>query len=484
MTLVIERHSLLLTVVFLGAVSACGNSEPRPPSQEPSDPDLATKIELVKADILADTCFLEQEDVSVCDWGEFSFDPSQFAMKHNTGETILIVDDFRSLPVRAIRYKNRIKGFLRVNSAGMITPVPFAWRVPTRLFHALSSFASSDFIPAETLHPLKTPLEAVYGSFDAENLGHGSFVFSLLIEANPHQPFVLMDMPNFHQFAFEELCDIAGTPESIDRLRTKAQRVADDIRRVMSEMNVRFINLSAGETLDSLREEWMGHCEGTMPSEEILRAKLNAYSPIVEALFNTPGVFAAHASINASSPEDFPFDFPTSAYPNRMLVGYFTALDAGLDAMGRGDHSGLSGWPSSQNVDIYLNSGVLPTRPFPYNSTPLLQVDGFGVDIFPIANTTTSWIAPLALSQFISIRYSIGCELSNAFERAELAPVVPDVCCEPEMSNDFIARLRGVMVPRECADLPESRCIYQDPLKHGKIEAIRLGYRPLEYVEP
>lgn len=481
------RHYLLISLAFLVPAAGCGDTDlprwawerpeplsgcPQSPSEfhepplddVPPQPQLEELINQTRTDILGDTCF-QQQDTANCDWGEFPFVPSQqFAMSKNTGEAILIVDEFPKLTPSTIRYSNRIKGFFRVDGEGMIRPVQSSWRVPTKLFHALQLFASPDFIPAEALRKLSGPLKTVYGRTNDGSIGHGNNVFSLLVEANPHQPIVLLDAVSFHQFAREELCDSSGTPESIELLRMKSQRVADGLRQVMKKMDVRFVNLSAGQTLESLKLDWVRHCSGARPSDDILREKLNAYSPIADVLFNTPGVFTAHAAINTSSVADNPFDFPSSKYPNRLRTGYFTALRSGIDDTGRGDHSSLEGWPERRSVDIYLNSGVLPVRPFPYNRTSLLQVDSFGVNIFPILDTTTSWIAPLALSRFIHVRYS------RFHDR--------------EMSNELIRSIQAVMVPSTCTDLPGNDCVYQDPLLYGQIEAVRLGYRPREYVEP
>ncbi|WP_375767340.1 hypothetical protein NR798_37530 [Archangium gephyra] len=461
-------RSLLFTTLVSLTCTACEGAPPNPPGQPPEafcDPALTQRIEAAQAEIQADTCFREQQDVSGCDWGDFPLDPNQFAMTENTGEAILVVDNFPELPPLAIRYKNRLKGFFRAQEGGTISAVPSSWHVPTTLYRILSGFASPDFIPAEALRPLRAPLDETYGFLASDNTGHGSFVFSVLIEANPQQPVLVLDVLLMPRFAPAEFCDASGSAESIARLREKTQHVAGELRRLMSEHNVRFVNVSSGETLASVRSQWTTYCGGApLPGDEVMRAKLGAYSPIYDALFNTPGVFAAHASIDASNPLDYPYDQPSEAYPNRLRTGYFNALESGLDAEGRGDHSSLSGWPAPHNVDIYLNSGVLPQRPFPYNRTPLLQVDGFGVDIQPITRATTSWLTPLTLSRFINARYA-------SFTGHEL-------------TNELITTLRGVLVPDGCHDVPGGRCLYQDPLKHGQTEAVRLGYRPREYVDP
>lgn len=466
------RPTSLLALILLCAAIGCGlpdrsvPDEPMPPMAPPfvAGPELRARIEEAKAYVLSDTCFQEDPDASRCDWGDFPFRPEEFVLNKSTGEAILIVDTFSALPPRAIRYKNRIKNFFRVDSEGNVAPVASSWRAPTRLFKVLSSFASPDVIPAQTLRPLHEALDKVYGFYSAGSAGHGSYVFSLLVEANPQQPFVLLDNPTLQSYALTELCDTSGAPEILDRLRARSQRVADELRRLMRELNVRFVNLSSGLTLPVLRADWMAHCKGPLPGDEVLRAKMNAYAPIMDALFNTEGVFTAHAATNASKPLDQPFDLPSSQYPNRLRVGYLTVLDSGLDGQGRGDHRRLTGSPGPISVDIYLNSGVLPQRPFPHNRTPLLQVDEFGTNTLPISQTATSWIAPLALSRFIHARYTT-------------AP-------EKELSDALIAHIKNVMTPAVCADLPGDVCIYQDPLRNGQTEAQRLGYVPLEYDEP
>ncbi|WP_224368220.1 hypothetical protein [Hyalangium versicolor] len=455
-----------LCLSYLAAACGGGSTLPPTPPDNRTDPLLEELIAQAKEHVLADTCFVNHPDGAGCDWGDFPLVPQeQFHMAHDTGEAILIVDEFPSLPPRVIRYRNRIKGYYRLGSNGRIGAAQASWHAPTVLFNELQHFASPDFIPAEKLRALSEPLSRVYAGYAQGNVGHGSFVFSLLIEANPHQPIVLMDTLTFHQFALAEFCDSSGSTESLALLRTKAEQVAQDLRGIFQQMNIRFVNLSSGQTLEATRREWSTYCGTPSPGDDVLRAKLNTYAPIMEAFFTTPGVFTANAAIEGSNPQDNPFDFPSAAYPNRLLVGYFTSLDSGLDAGGHGSHASLEGWPGRQNVDIYLNSGVMPRRPFPYNTTPWLQIDGYGVDIYPITNTTTSWMAPLALSRFIQARYS------------------PDFqSCT--MTNELISELREELVPSDCTDLPDNRCVYQDPLKHGQIEAIGLGYRSREYAEP
>ncbi|RKG57546.1 hypothetical protein D7X30_18745 [Corallococcus sp. AB011P] len=459
------------SVLFLGALCACGTPVPAPvppedtpPLSEQMDPALAARLQVAREAVLADTCFRERPDGDGCEWGEFPFDPGAFAMSHDSGEAILVIDDFPTLPLRTLRYQNRLRGYFRVDGQGRLAPASFSWRVPVTLYRVLQSFATPDCLPAEQLRSLESLLSETYPDQANDSAGHGSFVFSVLVETNPHQSLVLLDTLRFQTFAAEEFCDASGTPASFERLRAKASVVADGLLGLMAEHGVRYVNLSSGVTLASVREDWMASCQGPLPGDDVLRGKLEAYTPIYAALFNTPGVFTAQSAIDAVSPVENPFDFPSEAFPNRLRVGFITVLESGLDAEGRGAHASLGGWPARANVDLYVNTGVLPQRPFEHNRTPLLQADAFGVDILPITRATTSWVTPLALSRFIHARsaHFAGQELSDALIR------------------QVMERMR----PPRCADLPGGVCIYQDPLLHGQTEAVRLNYRRREYTAP
>jgi hypothetical protein len=463
-----SRVRSCITGLLLGVLGACDTApvdEEAAPDMAPVDPALAARIEAAKEAILADRCFQERADGAGCAWGDFAYEPSAFAMRQDTREAVLVIDDFPGLPTWSIRYQNRLKGYYRVDTEGRLGAARFSWHAPVTLHQTLQGFASADFRPVEALRELREPLAAVYGAHLSNHATHGSFVLSLLVEANPHQPLVLVDSLGFHRFAPDAFCDGSGSPESLALLRQKAEAVADSLRGLMAEHRVRFVNLSSGVTLASVRAEWSQHCQGPLPEKEVLREKLLAYAPIYEALFRTPGVFTAQSAIDAVSPEANPFDLAApGAYPNRLRVGFFTALASGLNAKGMGPHPALGGWPAPANVDLYVNTGVLPERPFPHNRTPWLQVDAFGVDLLPITFSTTSWAAPLALSRFIHAR-------SSTF-------------ADEPMSDALIARIKEWMVPVGCEELPGALCSYQDPLRYGQTEAVRLRYRPREYVAP
>ena len=445
----------------------CGETSQEPPPPRPRAPDAALLESIAAAAerIRADTCFRERADVSTCLWVAATHEPAlDFAMNDSTGEAILIADDFRVVSPLVLRYRNRLRGVLRTTEDGTVATTQVSWHVPLRFHEVMTSFSGPDFIPAEWLRSLRIPISDTYSAHLGSGATHGNFVFALLVEANPQQPIVLWDDHGFQDAPQEAFCDPTGTPEALESLREHARRKADSLRAHLGTYNVRFINYSRGTTVHTLRDMWEQRCWTPAPADAVLLAKLKTEEPVLEVLFGSPGVFAAHAAGYVDSPEESPFDFPSERFPNRLRIGFFSTLESGLDPMGRGPLEGLQGQPAPQAVDVYLNSGIQPVRPFAYSPTPLLHASDFGLDVLPITFTSTSWIAPLGLSRFIHLRESL-------------------YGGQP-LTNERVAALMDAMVPAACTEQPEGRCRYQDPLLHGQTEAMRLGYRPVEYVVP
>lgn len=461
--------AMLATILLVagcggGTTSGSGDGPPvvQPPPPDTGTDPLAPAIAEAVSAVQADTCF-HQGNPASCAWTDRPYQPAGFAMEDGPGEAILIVDHFPTLPVRAIRFRNRIAGYYRFGAAGL-QPAATAWHVPARLWDVLDRFTSPRPIATQRLAALGRVLEAQYGALQLDNVGHGSTVFSLLADTNPRHPLVIVDALNLDAIDRADYCDTSGSAAARARLDRAASSAAAALRELMARHNVRFVNYSAGHTLPVLAADWAQQCGSPVPARALLRARLAAYAPLYEVLFNTPGVVAVQAAAEGGDPADFPYDQPAPAFRNRLRAGYFTALQSGLDARGGGSHAGLTPWPGAGRADLWLNTGVLPTRPFAFNSTPLLQTDGFGVTLLPVTAPQTSWIAPLGLSRLVHLR------TSQFAARA--------------WDDALVADLLNAAVPAACPDLPGQRCIYQDPLLHGQIEAVRLGLRPRVYQAP
>ncbi len=381
-------------------------------------------------------------------------------MSPNAGEAILVVDDFPTLPVRMIRYRRRIKGYYRLGPDGAIAAATGGWRVPASLWRALDRFSGPDHVAAQRLAPLTDAIATAYPGVPFDNAGHGSIVFALIAGTSPAQPIVLLDAIHLQKMAPADYCDASGSDAVQARLLNTAAQAADSIASLIQATNVRFINYSAGHDLDVIRRSWSADCGGAQPSETVLRQKLAAYEPIYKVLFGTPGIVTAQAANVNDGAYNAPYDQLAPAYRNRLRAGYFTSLASGLDAFGRGDIAPLPAWPARADADVFLNTGVLPERPYPFNKTPLLQLDGFGVALEPITLPHSSWVAPLLTARLVNLRYARF--PSRNFDDA------------------LIADLFDAVTPALCPEQSFGRCAYQDPLLHGQVEAVRLGFRPAQ----
>lgn len=459
-------HTMGAIALAAGLLAGCGGggaegggAQPAPPSgpAQPAPPaePLAAEIASAAAAIRADTCSAS----SSCNWVERPYRPEEFSMAKGNAEALMVVDNFPSLPVRAIRYRKRIKGYYRSVQGGLAA-ASAVWRVPAVLWDVLDRFTNPVQVAAHRLRDVGRAAAERYHTLELDNAGHGSYVFSLLADANPEQPLVVMGELELHVMNRADFCDTSGSAEAQARLLRTSTEAAEQLKEIIRAQNVRFINYSAGHSLPQMAGAWPGTCGTPAPADPILRAKLAAYAPLYAVLFGTPGVMTAHASAEGGNPADFPYDQLAPAYPNRLRAGFFTSLDSGLDAQGRGK-SGFDAWPGPGQADIYLNTGVLPRRPFEFNRTPLLQIDGYGLDTMPITGPQPSWVAPLAMSRMINLRHgSFGTR---------------------PMDDALVADVLAAVVPTGCAEQAQGRCRFQDPLLHGQIEAIRLQYRPLHY---
>ncbi|NIJ65041.1 hypothetical protein FHR20_002003 [Sphingomonas leidyi] len=466
-----SRRTSLLLPLLLAACSGGGGGgtppgpaptptpSPSPsPSPSPTGDPLDQAINDAAAAILADTCRPAGPD---CAWTDRAYSPVEFEMAPGNGEAVLIIDNLPRLPVRAIRFRKHIKGYFRLGEGGAANAATTGWRIPTALWSALDRFSGPTHVPSQRLAPIGDAAKQAYPDIAFDNVGHGSTVFSLLADNVPAQPLVLLDSIDLEDIAPTRYCDASGTAAVQAELVQAAQRAADAIVALMRANNVRFVNYSAGHTFQTVRDSWQAACAKPLPAEGVLRDKLAAYAPIYAALFGTPGVLTVQAGSENDGLHDAPYDQRIAAHYNRVRVGYFTALTSGLDDAGRGDIAALQGWPARAEADIFVNTGVLPARPWPFNRTPLLQSDDFSAALMPVTAAHTSWVTPLALARMVHLRFSR----------------FPD----RPFDDALIAAIFDAATPALCPGQWDNRCAFQDPMLHGQTEAVRLGHRPREY---
>ncbi|RYG21518.1 hypothetical protein EON82_18685 [bacterium] len=370
----------------------------------------------------------------------------------------MLIDDLPALSFDVIRYQNRVAGYYRWRADGTLDESPYVMNAPKTLRDVLTELQSPEFVPAERYVALAPALRANYSSFDVNSLAHGMTTFDILVEHLPHHALVLVNAP----LSSESTCDSVASPDGRARLRTRYESYASDIRDLIAKHNVHYLNYSGGIDVPAMKRNWNeAHCSGNVPSDEEFRSYLDAISPFYEAMFATKNVIATQAAnYDQFSAEDAPFDQAGPPYSGRVRVGAIASVASGLDERGvAASYDFEKMRPSLGGADVYINSGIEDRRGKELGPMPSLRADVFGTTVFPaLTGTSTSWAAPVALAHLITLRESR--HASELFDDA------------------LIRKLTEELTPLECDGLPDRRCVFQDPLLHGQVEDLRLGYRP------
>lgn len=446
--------SLLALAAGLGACSS-----PAEPIQQPQNDfdarlagmrERAAKDDCSDAGRAAGKCALETRPLIVGD----------VRIEDASPETVMLVDELPALTFDAIRYQQRIAGYYRWKPDGTLDDSPFELEAPRTLRDILTSLQTPAFVPAERYVSLAPTLIGKYAAIQKDSLLHGTITFDILVEHLPKHALVLVNAPTpGPEFGG---CDALGSPGLPSRLRARQELYAKDIRAIMQKHNVHYVNLSGGIDLPTLKRNWTDlHCSTPTPSDDVFRAYLQALTAQYDALFAAPGVVATQAaSYDILSAADAPFDQSGPAFYNRIRVGALAVRESGLDERGVGpSYNFATIRPAIGGADVYVSTGVADLRGKELAAMPLLMADGFGTTVFPAApGRSTSWAAPLALARLVNLRES----------RHAGVP----------FDDALVATLLDELAPHGCDSLPGQRCIFQDPLKHGQTEDLRLGYRP------
>lgn len=447
---------MLSTSVML----ACGMTDddlPDDPVDAAHQPpaSLQQRIEAAVARIQADTCFT-QTDTSGCVWDDYDIDPAYFNMAVSTHEAILIVDSFgEGVRPQFVRYRNRIKGIYRVEGDA-IEPQDISVHLPKALGDSLLSFAGPEFIPSAALLAVSQAAGKAYSKLALVYLGHGGVVYGHLVELAPEQPIVLLELEGLLGLQ-PALCE-GVTPASLATAAAHYSAVAAALRQRMTQHKVRFVNASFGNSVQTMASDWTRTCGSAVPSTEVLRQLLHLYDPVYDALFNSPGVVAAHAAANLGAAADFPFDQVSPAFANRVRVGFISSLASGLDALGRGTVQKAEQFPRDGDADVYVNWDC---EAFIGCADPHYEMAGaFGLGAFSVVVMSTSYVNPLGLGRLINLRYA-----NHAGQ---------------PMTNALIQTLKLELTPSLCGADGHQPCVYQDPLLHRQLEVYRRNYRTVE----
>jgi len=403
-----------------------------------------------------DDCFDGGEDTADCPRRRFTLSPSHADSDLIGRESVLIVD---VLPpaVEYLRYRNRILGAYQVTPDHSIAELPIVFDLPETSGEIITGLASSMPIPSEALAVLLPEMNRRYGDHIPVASAHGTAVFSIFADLAPGQPIVLLDnnLLTFNQSDKQLFCSIPDHPERLVVLRQRAQRFAEELRDLMTEHNVRYVNASFGYTIETVRGPWQSVCGTEVPPTHVLRSILETYRPIFEALFSTPGVITAHAALASPNDLDAPFDQPGSEFPNRLRVGSLGHNGANIPATGTG--AAPTNWnpvpPDPNDSDIWVNAGCTALgecrviRPLSLSTRY-----GMGRSVFPLPQS--SFVTPIALAQIIDLRNR------RPFRDRQF---------DDSLIDDLIIALTGA-----CTDT----CRHFDPLLHGQAERFRNDFKP------
>lgn len=405
----------------------------------------------------ADICFDGTDDTGECPKRRFELDRSHVDPAQQGRESILIID---VLPptVAMLRYRNRILGMYEVAADHGIEEQSASFELPETLGEIVTGFASPTPVPSEALAPLLPELTRRYGDHSPLRSAHGTAVFGILADLAPGHPLVLLDNNRltFNQSVPALFCSIPRHPGRIALLRERAHRFADDLRALMEEHNVRYVNASFGYTIETVRGPWRSTCGTAPPSTAILRAILAAYRPIFDALFDTPGVFTAHAALASPNDLDAPYDQLDPAFPNRLRVG--SLAHAGTEIPEQGVADVAPGWDPAPadpgDVDLWVNAGCTAFGECRAERT-LSMITRFGMGRATLPLPQSSFVTPLALSAFIDLR-----------DR----PPFRERSFDNDLIDDLIVALHS-----GCED---GYCRVFDPLLHGRMERFRNDHAP------
>ncbi len=427
------------------------------------DAPMEQRIDAAIQGIEQDTCFRDREvedALNKCDWDTFDLHSDYVDDSYKDEEAILIIDNFWWNP-GFLRYRHRILGYYKVVRGGFeeVEEERREWKLPTTLGKILTGFASYSVGSAAELEPLYPSITTTYSDDVRLSPGHGDVIGTVLLDRVPNHPVVfLTDYYNLHVnkqnpnlFCETHLKEDGSV--DVAELRNIAEDLAGDLSDLINDHNIHFINMSWGFTSETIREQWRNTCDTQVPSGTVINAILGAYQPIFDVLFDTPGVFTAHASATYSNPEDAPFDVAREDFPNRLRIGVFDYLGTNIPAYGTASvPEGSRPYPTDEsNADIYINAGCsfYDCRETGFLGGPLVY--GIGDDI-PIMQPFTSYVTPIALARVVQLRGTV------QFRHRSMSDV---------LIEDIISEVS----PLRCGQYRNQLCRYLDPLWHDQFEA-------------
>lgn len=397
-------------------------------------------------------------------------------------QTILLIDNGIT-HAATLRYRSRMLAYYRLSeSSGLVEPYdPVIASTPrwgVELLRAIDGFQYRDaagqtrpsHVPAAWLEPLRPLLKGARDFAALDRIPHGNMVLSQLVEASPQAGFVVLDPFPFQSLLKAQRASVCAKDAA--SLEQAAQRAAQSLGLVMQRHGVDYVNMSGGWFAEDMAITWAAlNCGGSLLPEEASRLML-ALRPLFAQLFESPTVLGVQSAGGAMSPLTHPLD--VLDLPQRLRVGYYHPLQAApLPADGVvGAQRPAVDEPSAADrrwIDVFVGTGM--TRPGfrpEFNTAPPLRTDSvYGLGLWPVDSSTTSWSAPQALNRLIHLKQQLA----------------PTMAPEAPLDAALIQRMKTALTPMGCSWAPEDggRCKLQDPAWHRQQELFRQGWLPADW---
>lgn len=347
--------------------------------------------------------------MEVCETVTVSFRPKP-ASSSSLGQRILVIDSGMLIPAYT-RYKSRVLDHLAIDQQGYYRSSPQKIQVTRPIFEVLCNILDEQcpLTTAKQLNPI-SDLFYKHKKILQIPIGHGDLTFATLADLNPKADFVIAELADKPAAYF---CSSSDDPVSLESYRLFIRNAADSLRSAIEKHNINFVNMSFGDTQNTLKRTWQLRCAGkALPSEKFFLdfQKMhfhNFYEPLF-AMEDVVFVQAAPQSTRVLEKLDPEFFSDCQDVSSRIVAAGFSSQEALLPFLGSNSHPLLPNYIKGAMTctDLAINFGVSAKRPYEDGPFPVLTTME-GVGAYSIGTRpSSSTAAPIVLSYLIYLKNS------------------------------------------------------------------------------
>lgn len=347
-------------------------------------------------------------NINACETVAVTLTPRE-PTQRSIGQRILVIDLGMTVPAY-LRYKSRVMDHLVLFEDGSYMSYPKTIQVPRPVFQVLSEILDKQF-PNTTAKELNPISDLFYKHKRVLNLNvmHGDEIFSTLADLNPDAEFVIAEIPGV---PYEILCSANKDNASFEEYRTFLRNAADSLNSHIAQYDVNYVNMSFGETTQTLKTTWSSQCTNQLfPGDAFFHLLLRTYfEEFYQPLFAANAIFvqAAASSIQELTPVDPGFYCDCQEVPNRIRATGFSSATAHLPMTGfeEPEFLGLAMRGALPCIDLAVNFGVEAKKPYKDGPFPVLMTgDGVGAGSLGTRPSASS-AAPIVLSYINYLKQS------------------------------------------------------------------------------